>query len=108
MQTEIKKQIEKILRVGGEIEFLNVDVIIENKTLSAYACFDNKVVVIVDNGVFWDTATIEKLKYQVKEYFTLDFIEDFTVLIVILKNNQNLKEIRKTNFKNTQNMNYLF
>ena len=61
MQTEIKKQIEKILRVE-EIEFLNIEVIIENKTLSAFVCFDNKVVVVMDNGVYWDTATIEKLK----------------------------------------------
>ena len=108
MQIEIKKQIEKILRVHQEIEFLNIDVIIENKTLSAFVCFDNRVAVVMDNGVFWDTATIEKLKYQLQEYFTLDFIEDFTVLIVSLKNNQNLSEIRKTNFQNTQNMNYLF
>ncbi len=107
MQTEIKEQILKILRVE-EIEFLNIDVNIENKTLSAFVCFDNRVVVVMDNGVFWDTTTIEKLKYQVQEYFTLDFFENFTVLIVTLNNTQNLKEIRKTNFQNTSNMNYLF
>ncbi len=108
MQTEIKEQILKILRVE-EIEFLNIDVNIENKTLSAFVCFDNRVVVVImDNGVFWDTTTIEKLKYQVQEYFTLDFFENFTVLIVTLNNTQNLKEIRKTNFQNTSNMNYLF
>ena len=107
MQTEIKKQIEKILRVHKEIEFLNIDVIIENKTLSAFVCFDNRVVVVMDNGVFWDTTTIERLKNQVQEYFTLDFFENFTVLIVSLKN-EKLKEIRKTNFENSSNMNYLF
>ena len=107
MQNQIKKQIEKILRVE-EIEFLNIDVIIENKTLCAFVCFDNRVVVVMDNDVFFDTATIEKVKYQMQEYFTLDFFENFTVLIVTLNNTQNLKEIRKTNFENTQNMNYLF
>ncbi len=107
MQTEILKKIEKILRVE-EIEFLNLDVIIENKTLSAFVCFDNRVVVVMDNGIFWDTATIEKLRDKVQEYFTLDFFENFKLLISYPKNNQNLLEIRETNFKNTQNMNYLF
>lgn len=107
MQTEILKKIEKILRVE-EIEFLNLDVIIENKTLSAFVCFDNRVVVVMDNGIFWDTATIEKLRDKVQEYFTLDFFENFKLLISYPKNNQNLLEIRETNFKNSQNMNYLF
>lgn len=107
MQTEILKKIEKILRVE-EIEFLNLDVIIENKTLSAFVCFDNRVVVVMDNGIFWDTATIEKLKYKVQEYFNLDFFENFKLLISYPKNNQNLFEIRETNFTNSQNMNYLF
>ena len=107
MQTEIKKQIEQILRVHKEIEFLNIDVIFENKTLNAFCCFDNRVVVVMDNDVFFDTATIEKVKYQMQEYFTLDFFENFTVLIVSLKN-EKLKEIRKTNFENSSNMNYLF
>ena len=74
---------------------------------SAFVCFENRVAVVMDNGVFWDTATIEKLKYQLQEYFILDFLEDFTVLIVSLKN-EKLKEIRETNFENTSNMNYLF
>ena len=107
MQTEIKKQIEKILRVE-EIEFLNLDVIIENKTLSAFVCFNSRVVVVMDNGIFWDTATIEKLRDKVQEYFTLDFFENFKLLISYPKNNQNLFEIRETNFENTQNMNFFF